>query len=128
MTEAELAEALDAAGSHHEVVALLHDELGLTDADIARVARVRPMSVARWRRDAVEIRQWQRIDELRYTVVELLEADMDKKLLTYFLRRLDAKLGDGSPRRPLDALAKGLYEEVVRAGKTYLEHRRLIAV
>jgi hypothetical protein len=121
--ETALRDALYVTDSWHGVVRLLHDELGLSRAELARGAGVAPITVARWleQGEDAEIRSPDRLSDLRYVVLTLLShGAMSKKLLKFWLTAKDVVLGTDA----LTAIAHGRFEEVIEAGKALSSLRR----
>lgn len=106
------------------VARLLHDEVRLTQEEIARGAHVQPVTVARWlqRPDDAYIRATDGLDRLRALVMAMLvRPGMSIKLLRFWLGAIDAELGTD----PLTALSERRFEQVVDSGVAVSDVRRL---
>jgi hypothetical protein len=108
------------------VVRLLHDELGLGRPEIARAAGVSSVTVARWLENEgdSDVRSPERLDDLRFVVLALLQhGAMTKRLLRFWLAAKDVELRTDA----LTAIAEGRLEEVIEAGKAVSQLRRVSA-
>lgn len=107
-----------------QVVRVLHEQLGLTKAEIARAAGVAPHTVNRWLDsvDGGKIRTHQGLDDLRYVVLTLLsDGAMRAPLLRFWLISKNADLRTD----PLTAIARGRFEETIASGRAFIRARRL---
>jgi transcriptional regulator with XRE-family HTH domain len=121
--EQELVDNLEAADNWVTVVRLLNTSLGLSQADIARGARVSQVTVARWLdgNEQQEVRARARVDDLRYVVLWLLKTcRMRLRLAGFWLKAKNIDLRTD----PLSAIAEGRYEEVVEAARAFAAGRR----
>lgn len=121
--EEQLHAALYAAEGWPEVVRLLHDDLGLTKAQIGRAAEASSVTVGRWLEASgdAEVRSPQGLDDLRFVVLTLLaDGRMRKSLLKFWLTSRDFVLQTDA----LSAIAQGRFEEVIAAGRAVPDMRR----
>jgi transcriptional regulator with XRE-family HTH domain len=104
-----------------EVVRILHEQLGLTEKDLARAAGVRHESVSRWLAGNVSnMHARDSINDLRYVVMALLRArTMTLPRIAYWLCSRNLYLGV----EPVEAIANGEFERVVEVGLAHAEGR-----
>jgi hypothetical protein len=108
------------------VVRLLHDQLGLSQAEIARGAGVSQMTVSRWldSPEDADVRAWGRLDDLRYVTMFLVGyCSMRLRLARFWLSAKNLDLGTD----PLSAIASGCYEQVVETARAFANGRIPIA-
>jgi hypothetical protein len=103
------------------VVKLLHSRIGLSQAEIARGAGVSQATVTRWldREEAAPVRAYNRLDDLRYVVLVLLNLGMTPRLITFWLAAKEIHIGTD----PLTAIAEGRFEEVIAVAKAFAQGR-----
>lgn len=105
-----------------DVVRALHDEVGLSDAEIAEATGVaNVVTVRKWRSRAAksEPRNREQVDDLRAIVGLLLNSGaLDPEQVGHFLR---SRNDDLNYRRPLRVLARGGFDRVRRAAELTLE-------
>lgn len=120
--ENQLYETLYFADSWFDVVRALHDQLGLTKAEVARAAGVTTMTVGRWlERQGQDIRAPRGLDDLRFMVLAMLrDGAMTPRLLRFWLAARDLELGTDA----LTAIGHGRFEEVLEAGRAFTSMRR----
>lgn len=105
-----------------QVAKVLHRELGLTQAEIARGANVTPATVARWLEssDEAPVRAVGRLDDLRYAVLWMAcGCGMGSRLIRFWLTAKNPYLGED----PLGAIAAGRFEHVVEVARSFGEAR-----
>jgi len=103
------------------VVRILHGQIGLTQAEIARGAGVSQATVARWLESDSDapVRAYGRLDDLRYLVLWLLHSRMGERLIAFWLTARTVDLGID----PLQAIAEGRFEQVTGAANAFVEGR-----
>lgn len=105
-----------------DIVRLLHDVVGLTDAEIAEATGVaHVVTVRKWRSRSAkgEPRNTEQIDDLRAIVGLLLNSGLlEPEDVGRFLRSRNADL---SYRRPLGVLAQRQFDRVRQASEALLE-------
>lgn len=104
-----------------EVVRVLHEDLGLTEKDLAKATGVRHESVSRWLAGAVNnVHARDSINDLRYVVMALLRTGtMTLPRIAYWLCARNIYLGI----EPVEAIAEGDFERVVEIGLAHAEGR-----
>jgi DNA-binding transcriptional regulator YiaG len=101
--------ALATPTAPHLVLRHLREQVGLSEADVARATRVSVRSVRRWSAGApIGGRAAERLDDLRMVAADLAEA-LPPESIVAWLRGRNRALGRA---RPLDLLAEGRYDEV----------------
>jgi len=105
-----------------QVAKVLHRELGLTQAEIARGANVTTATVARWLEslDEAPVRAGDRLDDLRYAVLWMAcGCGMGPRLIRFWLTAKNPHLGED----PLGAIAAGRFEQVIEIAHAFGEAR-----
>jgi hypothetical protein len=122
--EGELYDELYMADNWITVVRVLHDGLGLTQAEIARGAGVATMTVSRWldSPEDLELRAHGHLDDIRCVVLWLLKGcDMRLRLIRFWLTAKNPDLATD----PLTAVAAGRFEEVAATARAFSNGRSL---
>jgi len=122
--ESDLYDELYMADNWISVVRVLHNKLGLTQAEIARGAGVSAITVSRWldSPEDLELRAHGRLDDIRCVVLWLLKGcDMRLRLIRFWLTAKNPDLAVD----PLSAIAAGRFEEVAATARAFSTGRRL---
>lgn len=117
----ELHQALYYTDSWIEVVRVLRDTVGLSQAEIARGADVSPATVARWLESPTEavIRAYGRLDDLRYVVLWLARCGFEPRLISFWLAAKNVDLATD----PLSAIAQGRFLQVIHEANDFAAGR-----
>jgi len=117
-----LYDALYSTESWVQVAKVLHRELRLTQAEIARGADVTTATVARWLEstDEASVRAVGKLDDLRYAVLWMVSGcGMGPRLIRFWLTAKNPHLGQD----PLGAIAAGRFEHVIEIAHAFGEAR-----
>jgi transcriptional regulator with XRE-family HTH domain len=118
----ELYQALYGTDNWIAVVKLLRNQVGLTQAEIARGADVSQATVARWldSEEDAPVRATGRLDDLRYVVLWLIRGcGMPPRLIRFWLGSKNIHLGVD----PLSAIAQGRFEQVIEVAHAFAAGR-----